>query len=195
MGMIRKVVGLSLAGIIVLCLAVGGTWAYLHDSETSSNNQVSAGTLAMTTNNAYGVTGTLTATNLKPGRTIGPSIITLKNVGSHTAASLNVAFSYVKSDVVPNTVVMTADQVASVLQVTTLSYDFGNLLPVYALHDVNGNGYVDLQDLANFPLTGLSGLNPSASKDFAIAVQMRSGTSSNYCGDGIDVTMTFVLNQ
>jgi hypothetical protein len=160
------------------------------DSESSNSNQVTAGTLAMTTNGAYGVTGTLSAPNLKPGRTVGPSTITLQNVGSIAASSLNVSISYVKDDVGTNSV--TADQVASVLQITTLSYNYVSLLS--SIPDSNGNGYVDLQDLKNNPLT-LSGLNPSASAPFTIAVQMRSGTSSSYCGAGINVTITFVLNQ
>ena len=191
--MTKKVIGLGLAGLIVLSLAVGGTWAYIVDAETSSNNQVTAGTVAMTTNDNFGVTQSLVASNLKPGRIVGPTTITLKNVGSLTGSSINISLAYTENDVTPNTTNMTADQMAGVLEITGLSYDSRSILS--ALTDSNANGYKDIYDLSVNPRNGLVGLNPSASKDFSITVQMRAGTSSDYCGDGINITLTFVLNQ
>jgi len=79
------------------------------------------------------------------------------------------------------------------IEVTTLSYDGSSLLG--SVTDANANGYKDLQDLKNANLNGQSGINASATKNFQIAVQLRSSTGNDYDADGIDLTMTFTLNQ
>jgi len=191
--MMKKVLGLSLAGLIVLCLTIGGAWAYLVDTERSSNNQVTAGTLDLLTNNVNGVTQTLYGLILKPNNTVGPASIALKNAGSLNGATLDISFNYTESDGSPNAVNMTADQTAAIIEVMILQYDWEDLLPL--ISDTNGNGYKDVEDLKNSHLTGLSGLNPSASKIFAISVKMRDGISNDFQADGIDITMTFLLNQ
>lgn len=191
----RKVVGLGLAGIIIMCLALGGTWAFLTDNETSSGNQLYAGTLDLLTDNANGVTQTITGTNLKPGRTLGPNTIILKNSGSIAGSTLDVSLSYNSdnsADVTPNTVNMTTDQLAQVLQVTVLEYDRDDLLTL--INDADSSGWISVYEFAQDPVTGLAGLTTSE-KSIDIAVQMRAGTSSDYCGDGINITLTFVLNQ
>jgi len=190
----RKVVGLGLAGIIIMCLALGGTWAFLTDNETASN-QLYAGTLDLLTNNANGVTQTITGTNLKPGRIIGPNAIILKNSGNISGGTLDVSLSYNSdnsADVTPNTVNMTTNQLAQVLQVTLLNYDRDDLLTL--INDADSSGWISVYEFAQDPITGLAGLTTSE-KDIEIAVQMRTGTSSDYCGDGINITLTFVLNQ
>jgi predicted ribosomally synthesized peptide with SipW-like signal peptide len=194
---IRKVIGLGIAGLIVLSLAVGATWAYLTDSETSTSNQVTAGTLDLKTNDADGVTQSIYAPALKPGSSIGDPvnpIITLKNTGSHSALTMDISFSYTESDSSPNPGTnKTADEVATILEVTTLDYDWSSILS--QINDVNSNGYKDLYDLTNDPLAGLAGLNPSASVDFNLVLRMRTGISNDFRGDGVNITMTFLLNQ
>jgi len=193
MGTLKKVIGLGLAGLILLCLTAGGVWAYLQDPETSSSNQITAGTLDLKTDNQNGVTQTLYATALKPGASVGPSTIALRNIGSLSAATLNVSCSYVESDGSPNPVNKTINEVAAILQITQLDYDWDDLLPLIA--DGNSNGYKDIEDFKNSALNGLSGLNPAATKDFVITVRMRSGIANGFQADGIDITLTFVLNQ
>jgi spore coat-associated protein N len=48
----KKILGLSIAALLVIALVGGGTWAYFSDTETISNNTITAGTLALTTDNA-----------------------------------------------------------------------------------------------------------------------------------------------
>jgi len=45
MGTLQRIIGLSIAGLLIACLAVGGTFAYLHDAETSNDNQITRGTM------------------------------------------------------------------------------------------------------------------------------------------------------
>ena len=191
----RRVLVLLTAVLLASCLLGAATtaWAIFRNPETSGDAQFAAGTLDLKTNNADGVSQTLRATSLQPGNTVGPATIQLKNAGTLNASSLRIAFTYVESDSSPNSMNMTSDQTAAVLEVTVLSYNSSSLLSSVA--DSNSNGYIDIQDLKNASLTGLSGINASATKSFQVAVQVRSDTSSNYDADGIDLTMTFILSQ
>ena len=119
--------------------------------------------------------------------------ITGKNAGSINGATLDIAFSYVESDSSPNSVNNSADETAAIIQVTTLNYGGSSLLT--SVSDGNLNGYKDVQDLKNANLSGQSGLNASATKNFEIAVQLRSETGNDFQADGITMTMTFTLNQ
>jgi spore coat-associated protein N len=192
----KKAFGLMLAGLSILCLISGtiaGTWARFLDTETSTGNHLTAGTIDLKTNNADGVTQTLYATILKPNVSVGPSTITLRNAGTTAAATLDIAFSYVESDGSSNTVNMSADSTAAIIEVTTLTYNSSSLLT--SISDSNFNGYNDIQDVKNGNLTGRSGLAAAASKDFVVTVKMRDGISNNYQADGIIITMTFTLKQ
>ena len=189
----KKIVGLTIVFMLFIGMVSIGTWAYFSDTETSTGNQLTAGTLDLKTNDVDSVFQTLYATNLKPGDTIGPSTIQLKNAGSVAGSTLDIAFSYVESDGSPNTVNKNANDTAGMMEVTTLSYDGSSLLG--SVSDANGNGYKDVYDLANADLSGQSGLNASATKNFDIAVQLRSETGNDYQADGITVTMTFILDQ
>ena len=186
-------VGLVLAVVLGVGAIAAGTLAYFADTETSTSNQLTAGTLDLKTDDVDGVTQTLYATSMAPGDTVGPSTIVFKNSGSLNGASLDLAFSYVEGDNSPNIVNMSANNTAAMIEVTTLSYDGSSLLP--SVSDGNINGYRDVQDLANADLSGQSGINASATKNFQIAIQLRSNTGNDYQADGITVTMTFTLNQ
>ncbi|MFC1987567.1 TasA family protein [Chloroflexota bacterium] len=189
----KKMLGLSIALVLSIGFISVGTWAYFSDTESSADSQLIIGTLDLKTNDADGVTQTLYDTSLMPGGTIGPSTIVLKNAGSITGSALDIAFAYVESDGSPNAVNQTADATAAVMEVVTLNYGGSSILG--SVGDLNVNGYKDIQDLKNANLTGQSGLTPSATKNFQIAVQLRSDTSNDFQADGITVTMTFTLNQ
>jgi hypothetical protein len=192
----KKAVGVTLAGLVALCLLLGtltSTWALFNDPETSGNDQVIAGTLDLKTNDVDGVSQTLYATNLQPNNSVGPSTIQLKNAGTMNGSTLDITFTYAESDGSPNSVNKSADDTAAMMEVTVLSYNGSSLLS--SVVDANVNGYKDVQDLKNSNLTGLSGLNASQTKSFQIAVQLRSSVGSDYDADGINLTMTFTLNQ
>lgn len=183
-------------GFFVVCFLIGtviGTWAFFHDTETSNNNQFSAGTLDLKTNDVDGVTQTLYSTSIAPGGSVGPSTLQLRNAGTVNGSTLNIVFTYVESDGSPNSVNKSADDTAAMIEVTTLGYNSSSLLS--NVIDANANGYQDIQDLKNANLTGQSGINASAIKSFQIAIQLRSSTSNDYQSDGINVNMTFTLNQ
>ena len=192
----KKILGLTIVAMLLIGMTGIGTWAYFSDTETSTGNQLTAGTLDLTTNDANGVTQTLLATNMAPGDTVGPETITLKNTGSVAASSLDLAFSYVESDGGTNPVNMTADETAAMLEVTTLNYGGSSILGSVSDSQTIPNGYIDIEDLKNADLSGLDGIDAApASKDFEIAVQLIAETGNDFQADGITVTMTFTLNQ
>jgi len=189
----KKIVVLSLGLIMVVGIIGVETFAYVADTETSSDNRLIAGTLDLKTDDTDGVSQTLYATGVSPGATVGPATIALKNAGTTNGATLDIVSSYANSDGIPNTVPKTADEVAAMIEVVTLSYGGSSLLS--SISDVNGNGYKDAYDLKNSDLTGLSGLAPGATKNFDISVQLRSETGNDFQADGVAMTMTFTLKQ
>ena len=136
--MIRTMVSLIVATSFVIGAAGIASWAFFTDTEESTDNQLIAGTLDLKTDDADGVTQTLYATNMAPGDTVGPATIQLNNAGTIDGSTLDIAFSYVESDGGSNTVDMTADEMAAMMEVTTLSYDGSSLLG--SVNDGNTNG-------------------------------------------------------
>ena len=191
--MIRTLVSLVLVTSFVVGSVGIASWAFFTDTEQSTNNVFTAGTLDLKTNDTDGVSQTLYAVGMAPGDTIGPATITLRNTGNLAGTTLDITFSYVESDGSPNLSNMSADDTAAMMEVITLNYDSVSLLS--GVSDSNGNTYIDIEDLKNADLSGQSGLITSASKNFQIAVQFRSDAGNDHQADGINMTMTFVLNQ
>jgi len=190
----KKIVVLSLALVMVIGMAGVATFAYLTDSETSSGNQLAAGTLDLKTSDSDGVSRTLYATNMSPGATVGPSVITLNNSGTTDGATMDIVFSYEESDGSPNTFNKSANEVAAMIEVTTLNYGVSDLLG--NVSDGNSNLYIDVEDLKYSSLTtGLSGIAALSTKDFVISVRLRGETGNDFQADGITITMTFTLKQ
>ena len=190
----KKILGLTIAFMLLIGMGGIGTWAYFQDTETSTSNVLAAGTLELKTDNDDGVTQTLYASNLKPGDSV-PGSITLRNAGSVAGSIVDLAFTYVENDdIVENLPNMTADETAAMIEVTTLSLGGSSLLGNFG-DSGNTNGYRDIQDLKNANLAGQTGIDASGTKVFAITVQLRAGTSSDFQSDGINITMTFTLNQ
>ncbi len=191
----KRILGLTIAFMLLIGMAGIGTWAYFSDVETLTGNVLAAGTLDLKTDDVDGVSQTLLAMNMEPGDTVGPETIILKNVGSVEGSSLDLSFTYVDSDSSPNPAGMSANATAAIIEVTKLNYDGSSLLGDEFVSDNNTNGYKDVEDLENADLSGQGGIAASASKEFEIEVRLRSDANKDFQADGIDVTMTFILNQ
>ena len=82
----KKILGLTIAALLVMALVGGGTWAYFSDVETSTENTFAAGTLDLKLTGGTQTIDSVTATwvtpaDWKPGETI-PGTLTLDNVGT-----------------------------------------------------------------------------------------------------------------
>lgn len=188
----KKILGLFLALMLGFGMAGIGSWAYFSDIETSPGNVMTAGTLDLKTGDVDGVTQTIYATKMKRGDSVSGNA-TLKNTGTIDGATLDIVFSYIESDDSPNSVNMGSDATAAVLEVTALNYDSSSLLD--SVSDNNINGYKDVEDVKNADLTGLSGLSTLASKNFEIVLKLKGSTGNDFQGDGVTVTITFILSQ
>lgn len=98
----KKILGLTIAAMLVIAMVAGGTWAYFSDTETSSNNVFTAGTLDLGLSNidemATGnTTATFTASNWKPGE-VADGVLYISNSGSMDMATLKIEFSYTSVD-------------------------------------------------------------------------------------------------
>ena len=190
---VKRILGLTIVFMLLIGMAGIGTWAYFSDPETVTVDTFAAGTLDLKTDDIDGVSQTLFAVNMEPGDTIGSEYITLKNTGSVAGATLDLVFSYVESDISPNPVNMNSDNTAAMMEVTALKYGLDDLLGSGS--DINGNTYADIEDLKNTDLSGQSSMGASESKDFEIAIKLRDSTGGDFQADGINVTITFTLNQ
>jgi len=194
--MLKLLTSLLTIGVVSVAM-VGGTLAYFNDVEASSSNILQAGTLDLKTNDADGVTATLSATNMKPGDSQGPATITLKNAGSIDGSSLDIDISYEESDGTEPTDTglandISADEFADELLVDTLTYGGTNLLT--GITDADSDG-IDMKEVAAADLTGQAGIDASDTADFVVKVTLKSSAGNDLQGDGIDVTFTFTLNQ
>lgn len=87
----KKILGLSIAALLVMGLVGGGTWAYFSDPETSTGNILSAGTLDLTLNGANANVNIMAGlVNKAPGDSDNTSFATLANAGS-VAGELDIA--------------------------------------------------------------------------------------------------------
>jgi predicted ribosomally synthesized peptide with SipW-like signal peptide len=81
----KKILGLSIAVLLVTGLVVGGTLAYFSDTETSTGNVFKAGTIDLEVNDENPWVSTIDAAwgDYKPDQTIAAAQITLENVGTN----------------------------------------------------------------------------------------------------------------
>ncbi|NLE08228.1 MAG: hypothetical protein GX631_03110, partial [Dehalococcoidales bacterium] len=83
----KKILGLSVAALMVMGLVGGGTWAYFSDTEESTGNIFTAGTLDLclyntsNTSSTGSITGTFSASIWAPGDTINGTLY-INNDGS-----------------------------------------------------------------------------------------------------------------
>jgi hypothetical protein len=221
---LKKVIALSLVTLLVVVMAIGGTWAFMKDSGKSANNRISAKTLNLKLGYDPGTgvvySNSLTQqinVNLKPSQSTPESSIWLQNDNYNStgiyASRVNMRFKYSKSQDGP--VIMSADSLAQIIQVSVLDYDRGGSGQVNLLNNINdalgnSNGIKDLQDLqtltnnANPALNGLAAINLGQSKKFVIQLKLRDKQSddvtpianlNNFQGNGLNLFLIFTLVQ
>jgi spore coat-associated protein N len=88
----KKIIGLSLAALLIVGIVGGGTWAFFSDSEASQNNTLTAGTLDLQVGAADPCTESIDiGTLLLPGDSGNAADWTATNLGS-VSGTLRVTF-------------------------------------------------------------------------------------------------------
>jgi len=212
---LKKTLFLILAVILATGM-IGGVFAYFTDVETSTGNVFTAGTLDLKISDYNespprdGVSITWSMTNMIPGVSFtGPQHITLINTGSIPGNHVEISFSHeihdepdVESDTNKSS---TTGEMARWLQIITMTYHNVEFLGTWAtsghkLVDVNGNGFIDLEDvtmpenaavLDNLPPPP----TPGGETSFSMNLFFNGGATNDIQGDTLITTVTFTLNQ
>jgi spore coat-associated protein N len=89
----KKIIGLSVAALLLLGVIGGATFAYFSDTESSTNNSLTAGTLDLNIDGGNVAVNTFSVSAVAPGDS-GSGSSTLSNVGS-MAGELDISTSAV----------------------------------------------------------------------------------------------------
>ncbi len=198
----RKILGLTLAAVLVLALAGIGTWAYFSDTETSAGNELVAGTLDLTPDTPGAFIATLT--DLVPAADNAVQSIEVTNAGNINASQMDIDINITATDVDDTPLspdgtgtAMTPAEFAEALKVESLTWLASNLLTGITESGTDGNTYIDLAEVASADLTGLTGLDAGSPGTLAIDVTLDPDDDygNDPQGDGVEIEVVFTLNQ
>jgi predicted ribosomally synthesized peptide with SipW-like signal peptide len=194
----RKILGLTVAAVLVMGLVGGGTWAYFSDTEQTTGNIFAAGTLDLGLSNTdsggtsnASTSATFSASDLYPGSTAGSGTLYINNNGSIAMSSINVTFSYSYTEGSPDTVTgydatTGTDNMSAMMKITTATY--------------NGTSVAALVDKSIDQLVSAGSINVGSlpvGDELPLALTWTfDATATNGCqGDSIDVTIDVTGNQ
>lgn len=196
---------------LVSVLVGAGTFAYYADTEMSSDNTYTSGTMDLyMEDHDTDINAEWTMSNMAPGESWTSGQLNLWNNGTIEANHVKISFSTVCNDPVnePSDTLIGAADMDKFLKVIGMSYGKtgdlkqfvdldGNSTDTDYVDDWNGNGYIDLDDLDGVTFDGLSA--PAANKgdqyDFDMTVRFHQDASNDYQGDECILTVTFTLVQ
>jgi len=211
--------------IAVASMLLGaGTVAYFSDTETSTGNTFTVGTLDLKVSHSStgpwsdGVTGTWTLDDMKPGDETPLARVFFKNFGSITSSTMNITCDYsvdeetnpVESDTDPNTDDH-PDEMAKYMVITYMHYrnDFvdidcltgrdsgGPVNEDWRISDTDLDGRITLYDLKQDPLVNLPSPDsqPWEYTHLDMRIKFDENADNDFQGDIFDLTMIFTLNQ
>jgi spore coat-associated protein N len=194
----KKILGLTVAAFLVIGLVGGGTWAYFSDTEESTGNVFSSGTLDLGLANSGGTdpTGSVTATfgaaDLAPGSAAGSGTLYVYNAGSIDMTSVQISFSVAGyTENTPTTVddyngTADTDDLSKMIIATTVELDG---------HTVSALQGLSIDEIIALGATDLGGLDVGDELELEIEWTFDT-TATNGCqGDSLDLTITLVGNQ
>lgn len=194
----KKILGLTVAALLVIGLVGGGTWAYFSDTEETTGNIFSAGTLDLGVANSGGAnpTGSTTATfgasALEPGSVAGSGSLYVYNAGDIDMSSVEISFSLAGyTENTPNTVddwngTADTDDLSKMLIATTVEWDGSTV------------GTLEGKSIDELIALGSYDLGPLVTGDeIELNIEWTFDTSAtNGCqGDSLDLTISLVGNQ
>jgi|SRR3989338_1829027 len=220
-----KKILISLAIIaVVAVVAFGATRAYFSDTETSSGNTFTAGTLDLNLNSdaAFTVTASnlFAETTMAPGVSVGPKTLYFRNNGS-IAGKVKLNTSYTNADGTPNVVDVVDDNYARQMLVISGVTDGIAVQGYWAQHIITANysssASLALADMAIYEISsgvyvptvyGLKGItlyfddgttpfiwNAGITHNVALTLQLSPAANNDYQSDGIAVTLTATMAQ
>jgi predicted ribosomally synthesized peptide with SipW-like signal peptide len=221
----RKIFASWIIIAVVSALLGAGTVAYFSDTETSSGNTFTAGTLDLklsdhSSNGPWsdGVTGTWTLSNMMPGDETPTASVYFKNFGSVASSTMEITCNYTVteetpragSDTDPNTD-QHPDEMAKHMIITYIHYrddliDIDCLTgknytqsPIedWRINDTDGDGIITLYDLKQDPLINLPSpdTQPNKVTQLDMSIKFDENAGNGFQGDTFNLTMIFTLKQ
>ena len=202
----KKILGLTIAALLVMGMVGGGTWAYFTDTETSVDNSLTAGTLDLNIDGGNVAVTTFSEGAVGPGDSGSGSSI-LSNVGSY-AGELDITFSAVTNTpgagggefeggsgelggVATMVVYLDIDQSAdwssgdTGLKSDNTTYSFPTALDYATIDSYSTNSYDAV----------IASMAASAADDFFVLWQVPTSADNTIQGDEVSFDITFTLEQ
>lgn len=205
----KKILGLSIAALLVIGLVGGGTWAYFSDTETSTGNSFAVGTLDLVVNSENPLSSVLidgSSVSLAPGDSLSQVSIPCLNDGDLTG-DLHVRIT----SVTPSggtAVYPSGDPKCSN---EPEYYAEGGPGSWVAVDDIDTVMTLDADENGGSGITGLDGQTISSVEDTWVKVKddlaggetftldlgatLSDSTTNEYQGDTVTFTLEFALTQ
>lgn len=191
----RRVLGGIVTVGAAAAAAGAGTFAYFNDTESSNNNEITAGTLNLT--NA--ANGQISITNAVPGDTIGPTTISAEYDSASSVNPVEVDFACTLSEPgsEPTEPGNSTDQTASALaqQLTVNAADL--VVDGSSANDLTSTQSVTtVDDLNNLSIdAAFGGVAPGSTIGLRLDVTFDQSAGNAYQADGVTIDTTFTAQQ
>jgi spore coat-associated protein N len=201
----KKILGLTLATLLVMTFVSGGTWAYFNDTESSSNNSLTAGTLDLNIEGGDSAVTTFSVDSAVPGDS-GSGSDTLANVGDLNG-ELDIEFSAITNtggsgggefeDGIGN--LGAVAEIAAFIDVdqsgTWNSGDIGLKSDGTTYNDSVALDYDAIDDYDSQTWDAIETLAASSTDDFIIMWRIPAGAGNDIQGDSVSFDIAFIMEQ
>ncbi len=200
----KKIFGLTIAALLVIGMVSGGTWAYFSDTESSTGNSLTAGTLDLNINGGNIAVTTFTASAVAPGDS-GNGSSTLANIGT-MGGELDITFSAIANTggvggefgdssgdlggVAEIAVYIDVDQSGTWtagdigLKSDATTYSFPTALDYDVIDNYDSETYDAVETMAT-----------TAADNFRVQWRVPTGADNSIQGDAVSFDVTFILEQ
>ena len=201
----KKILGLTIAALLVIGTVSGGTWAYFTDTEQSVNNSLTAGTLDLNIDGGDVAVTTFNAGAVAPGDS-GDGGSTLSNTGS-MAGELDITFSAITNtggssgeygDGVGN--LCASAEIAVFVDVDqSTQWSSGDIGLKSDGTTYNWPTPLDYATINSYDSVSynavIASMATSAADDFRVQWRVPDTAGNNIQGDSVSFDVTFVLEQ
>lgn len=200
----KKILGLTVAAFLVIAFVGAGTWAYFSDTEGSTNNSLTAGTLDLTADGGDTPVTTFSVTGKAPGDS-GSGSTTLANAGNLNG-ELDIAFSTITNTGGTsgefgdsNGNLGAVAEIAVYVDVdssgTWTSGDIGLKSDGTTYNNPTALDYAAIDNYGSDTFDAVETMATSASDDFIILWRIPTSAGNNIQGDSVSFDVTFTLEQ
>jgi predicted ribosomally synthesized peptide with SipW-like signal peptide len=203
----KKILGLTVAALLIMAMVGGGTWAFLTDIETSGNNVLTAGImdlgLANISNTEAGGSTNFTWTSpsgWKPGDNV-TAVLYVKNSGNIPMSSVNVSFAHVFTNGTPTTIsgynlnlgAGGTGNITGMIKASVATWNgTGSVVAAPFQGDALGDGAGTLSGNGTMSLGGLA---PGVEAALRIVWLLNTTATNAIEGDSENITLTLTASQ